>query len=66
MGYWFSSGINRSEVKPNNIQNNTTGLSFLNSSAENDANANLIYGNSIIYLIIILLILLFILLNKFY
>ena len=49
-GIWVtgSSSGNKigSEAKPNNIQNNTTGLSFLNSSAENDANANLIYGNS--------------------
>ena len=35
-----------SEIKPNNIQNNTTGLSFLNSSAENDVNANSIYNNT--------------------
>ena len=49
-GIWVtgSSSGNKigSEAKPNNIQNNTTGLSFLNSSAENDANANVIYGNS--------------------
>ena len=49
-GIWIngtsSSNTIGSESKPNNIQNNTTGLSFLTASGENNVYANTIHSNT--------------------